>query len=699
MSKASRRRQPPGTRPATGTTPAPGATPASPCLASSSSSSATPSSASSTPLGTGTTSRTSGQSNRSSQGPGGSSRTGRRPTARTYRHQQRPFVERYRGWIVVIAALAGVALIALFVFTSAAAPAYACSNLFDPAPTASPSPGQTPNWGYPQDDMGNKHVVPGSKVTFTYCPPASGNHYNSPPQGPIVPRVYGPNDKTIPQGWVHNLEHGALVLLYRGDSAGATPEGQQQLKDFFAVFPPSPICNIPPGTIAGPVFTRFDSMKTPFAALVWDRVLPLQDLDRVAILAFYQQWGEQLNPSSCLPAASADPEPEPGGERQPVGESVRQPVGESVGQPEREREPERGGVRQPELTGRRRAGPGQDRRGTGARPAARSRSRPSGINDVLIRVHKTGICGTDLHIESWDAWAAKTIQPPLIVGHEFVGEIVEVGSNVVRLPRRRPGQRRGPRRVRPLPALPRRPTAPVRQHHRPRRRSGRVLRRVRRPADDQHLAPLVRHRRGDRRDLRPVRQRGPHGARLPGPRRGRADLRRRPDRADGDRRRPPRRRAPRRGQRAERLPARPRDAHGRHGRRRPARARAARRLRASSTWSRGSTSRSRCPATPPALRTRDRGDGPRRRRSPSSASRPSEITLDVNEIVFKIADPARHLRPRDVRDLVQDDRHAPVRARHHDRPSPTASASATSRRPSRPPARATPARSSWTGPT
>jgi threonine 3-dehydrogenase len=53
-----------------------------------------------------------------------------------------------------------------------------------------------------------------------------------------------------------------------------------------------------------------------------------------------------------------------------------------------------------------------------------------GINDVLIRVRRTGICGTDLHIESWDPWAAKTIVPPLVAGHEFVGEIVEVGSNV-----------------------------------------------------------------------------------------------------------------------------------------------------------------------------------------------------------------------------------------------------------------------------
>jgi threonine 3-dehydrogenase len=53
-----------------------------------------------------------------------------------------------------------------------------------------------------------------------------------------------------------------------------------------------------------------------------------------------------------------------------------------------------------------------------------------GINDVLIRVRKTGICGTDLHIEGWDPWAARTIKPPLVVGHEFVGEIVEVGANV-----------------------------------------------------------------------------------------------------------------------------------------------------------------------------------------------------------------------------------------------------------------------------
>jgi threonine 3-dehydrogenase len=53
-----------------------------------------------------------------------------------------------------------------------------------------------------------------------------------------------------------------------------------------------------------------------------------------------------------------------------------------------------------------------------------------GINDVLIRVLRTGICGTDVHIHRWDAWAQRTIPVPLVIGHEFVGEIVAVGGNV-----------------------------------------------------------------------------------------------------------------------------------------------------------------------------------------------------------------------------------------------------------------------------
>ena len=54
-----------------------------------------------------------------------------------------------------------------------------------------------------------------------------------------------------------------------------------------------------------------------------------------------------------------------------------------------------------------------------------------GISDVLIKVKRAAICGTDMHIYNWDDWAQNTIPVPMVVGHEFVGEIVKVGSNVI----------------------------------------------------------------------------------------------------------------------------------------------------------------------------------------------------------------------------------------------------------------------------
>ena len=76
-----------------------------------------------------------------------------------------------------------------------------------------------PDPGYVQPDMGRRHVAVGEKVTYTYCPPASGSHYNAANAGPIQPRFYGPNDRVLPEGWIHNLEHGAMVILYRGHEA------------------------------------------------------------------------------------------------------------------------------------------------------------------------------------------------------------------------------------------------------------------------------------------------------------------------------------------------------------------------------------------------------------------------------------------------------------------------------------------------
>lgn len=56
-----------------------------------------------------------------------------------------------------------------------------------------------------------------------------------------------------------------------------------------------------------------------------------------------------------------------------------------------------------------------------------------GNNDVIVKIHKTAICGTDIHIYNWDEWAQKTVPVPMITGHEYAGEIVEVGKNITDL--------------------------------------------------------------------------------------------------------------------------------------------------------------------------------------------------------------------------------------------------------------------------
>ncbi|HEY4299811.1 MAG TPA: L-threonine 3-dehydrogenase [Candidatus Didemnitutus sp.] len=58
-----------------------------------------------------------------------------------------------------------------------------------------------------------------------------------------------------------------------------------------------------------------------------------------------------------------------------------------------------------------------------------------GLNDVLIRIKKTSICGTDIHINKWDLWAQRTIKPPLVIGHEYVGTVEATGAGVTGLPK------------------------------------------------------------------------------------------------------------------------------------------------------------------------------------------------------------------------------------------------------------------------
>ena len=243
-------------------------------------------------------------------------RAGRRERARPYA-QQKTFFERYRLLIIGLVGVAALGLITVWAFSSASAAAFTCSTEWVPQPTASPAPGASPQPGYHQENMGATHVGPGTSnpgdVTYTYCPPASGNHFVR--GGPITPGFFGPDDVPLPQGWIHNLEHGGLVILYRGDPGdpGLTDEVQQQMQSYFSGLGPSPVCGFPPTQEgAGVVVARFDQMATPFAALVWERVLPLDTFDEDAITEFWNVWGERTNPEQlCTPPSPAPASPAP----------------------------------------------------------------------------------------------------------------------------------------------------------------------------------------------------------------------------------------------------------------------------------------------------------------------------------------------------------------------------------------------------
>ena len=202
-----------------------------------------------------------------------------------------------------------VVVLGVLFYLQSTAPAYACGTEWTAQPTPSPLPGATPRLGYLQEDMGRDHVSPGTVVKYISCPPASGNHYAE-PNGPITPKLYGPNDRALPEGWVHNLEHGGLVVLYKCPGDACTSSGQTALQQLWASWPASPICNIPPHELS-PVIARFDDMAYPYAAVIWDQILPLQTLDTQQVLAFFDQQAERTNPEPQCAAPSAAPSPSP----------------------------------------------------------------------------------------------------------------------------------------------------------------------------------------------------------------------------------------------------------------------------------------------------------------------------------------------------------------------------------------------------
>jgi len=140
--------------------------------------------------------------------------------------------------------------------------------------------------------MGRSHVTnAGQRLSYGFCPPTSGEHYNiAGGVGPIRAAVYGPTEERSPGGWIHNLEHGYIVALYRCPSPEDCPSAAEmaELQRFFDEAPDSGVATCPTKVVVA----RFDSISTRFALLAWDRALLVDEFDVDTALTFAQHWSQ-----------------------------------------------------------------------------------------------------------------------------------------------------------------------------------------------------------------------------------------------------------------------------------------------------------------------------------------------------------------------------------------------------------------------
>lgn len=185
----------------------------------------------------------------------------------------------------------GAALIGIVVVTGAVVAGggggsrYTCGQLL--------APGGTPEDGQVTADLGRQHVGPGTSLSYLFCPPTSGSHYQTEAGvSPARPGFYPPDADIGPGYWVHNLEHGYAVALYRcADDMCPSEEVLAELRRFVNNAPQTAVaqrCGIRAKVIAA----RFDDMSTPFAVVTWDRALLLDAFDADAAIAFAQRWME-----------------------------------------------------------------------------------------------------------------------------------------------------------------------------------------------------------------------------------------------------------------------------------------------------------------------------------------------------------------------------------------------------------------------
>lgn len=212
-----------------------------------------------------------------------------------------------KGIVALLRAnLAGIVLLVavfgggLYVLTGGASTDYSCASYL--------TTDQTPvGIETAVDDLGRTHVGKGSSITYAYCPPTSGNHWPT-PQAPIEGRVYGLEDVVLPAAYIHNLEHGQTVVLYRGDDAAAA-DRVAALEAWYATAPTSAICKLP--TNASLLVARFDKLPAPIVALSWDVIYPLESVDTAALDAFIAKRSDR-GPEAMCAAANSGATPTPG---------------------------------------------------------------------------------------------------------------------------------------------------------------------------------------------------------------------------------------------------------------------------------------------------------------------------------------------------------------------------------------------------
>ena len=189
--------------------------------------------------------------------------------------------------IIALVVIGGIVVLGASLFGSSASP-YECGTRLQPVANASvENPIVT-------TDEGRQHVPLGTTTRYASCPPASGPHYN---EGggvaPLAPRFYDPGARIGPGNWIHNLEHGYVVALYR------CPDGQcpsddvlSELRQFVLQGPPTESatrCSYASKVLAA----RFDDMASPFALVAWDHVLLLDTFEASVGVDFARRWLEQ----------------------------------------------------------------------------------------------------------------------------------------------------------------------------------------------------------------------------------------------------------------------------------------------------------------------------------------------------------------------------------------------------------------------